>query len=48
MVMMEVLEVAEAEVIRVEEVVVLCVRWASRRVEQDVKLLYPTPHEYFS
>ena len=41
-------EVVEAVVIEAVEVVVLCVRWASRLVEQDVKFLYPTPHEYFS
>ena len=40
---MEVLEAAEAEVIRVEEVVVLCMRWASRRVEQDVECFTPPP-----
>ena len=42
------LEVVEAAVIEVVEVVVLCVMLVSRRVEQDVMLLYPHPHEYFS
>ena len=41
-------EVVEAVVIEAVEAVVLCVRLASRRVEEDVTLLYPTPHEYFS
>ena len=45
---MEVLEAAEAEVSGVEEVVVRYGRLVSRPEEQEVKLLYPHPHEYFS
>ena len=45
---MGVLEVVEAAVIEVVEVVVLCVMLVSRRVEQDVMMFYPHPHEYFS
>ena len=45
---MKVLEVAEADVSGVEEVVVPCVRLVSRPEERSVKLFYPLPHEYFS
>ena len=38
----------EAEVSGVEEVVDRCERLVSRPEEQEVKLLYPHPHEYFS
>ena len=41
-------EVVEVVVIKAAEVVTLCVRLASRRVAEDMTLLYPTPHEYFS
>ena len=45
---MEVLEAAEAEMIEAVEVVVRYGRLVSRPEEQEVKLLYPHPHEYFS